>query len=1008
MRNSFEVPPGAMEEALNVVIADDDLITSRRGFYQYFDVVAGVANNLFNYLNTLFCIYDNKIAYYENTGSSPNETGTETVLGGADISVTGTRVSRNVKQSGNMYFTTDTGVLKVEGVANVPPEYDILITGAPPGLDLDVFYYNLGPIDVGNESPVTVGKIVGYRVVFGYTDANKNLILGAPSSIKTISYPELEGTYTSTGSMTSWVVTVTTADPHALFDDVSIVNTAATDTDLEGGYYQITVIDTTSFSFAFEGSDPTTGTVTFNVVSPPQFQFSLPAEIIAAPSTQPWFFRIYRSSQQDISVGIFSDFRVAYQGFVTAGQKALGYVFGDPIFDYIGQTFLGAELYTNENSGEGEGQANFMPPLADDLAVFKDIGIYAGITQRATLSLNTISTVGMGNGDFLTFTTDGDDIDYFGYVGIGNKTTVVATSDSTGDMLFTYADHGFLDDFYINTVYSQGSTANGTKFFVIDSGTDTFKVSLTLGGAAVAFDGGFWALIEGLLDDNDEVIYQVATGTSEAANIRDVAEGVVKALNRNADSTIYGQYASTPSESPGRMTFISRDFVAEPGIEVTGTANDISFLYTFIPPVPTSLSDNPPTSGAFIFPNGACLSKQGIFEAVPLLNFISIGAKSAAILGVRALRDSTIFLKEDGVFRMTGDTVPGLSVTILDSTIICVAPKSIKVLNNEVYFLSNQGVCKVSDNAVGIISREGIEDLIQPILGQTDLATETSAVAYETDRTYQLTTTTPNDDEATACYTYNILTGQWTESDKLFKEAVVGPSNVMFQINLTGDILRERKTQTRYDYSDQNYSVHVDDLTGNTMTVTMIAVPEKGDMIVKDEVITRIVSDPVALDPVTYTFEVSNSNNLVTGDTVILYGRIVRRIKWSPFTCGSVTAMKLFNQMVIELRDDNLSACKIYFSGYQYGGSPEIDWESNFGQGGWGELPWGLFPWGEQDGIDMTQGTQPASPIRVYIPQFQARTTFLQPILEHIQAGEATNIQSISFLVRVYDERPSR
>lgn len=1008
MRNSFEVPDGAMEEALNVVIANDDLITSRRGFYQYFDIVSGTANNLFNFINTLFCVYNNKIAYYRNTGSSPNETGSQTILGGTAVSVTGDRVSRNVKQSGNMYFTTDSGVLKVEGVADVPPEYDILISGAPPGLDLDVFCYNLNITDPGNESPVGAGKIAGYRVVFGYTDANKNLILGAPSSIKTISYPVLQGTYTSSGSMTTWTVTVTTADPHALVYGVSVVFSAATDTDLEGDYYQIAVTSETTFTFEFEGANPGSGTVTFNVVSPPTFQFSLPAEIIAAPSTQPWFFRLYRSSQQDISVGIFSDFRVSYQAFVTADQKALGYVFQDPIFDYIGETFLGAELYTNENSGEGEGQANFMPPLTDDLAVFKDIGIFAGITQRATLSLNTISTVGMGVGDFLTFTTDAAGIDYYGYVGIGNKTTVVLTSDNAGAMQFNYVDHGFNDGFLLNIVWSGLNLDNGTPVYVVNSAPNTFEVSLTQGGASFPYDGSVLVMLEGVRDDLDKPMYQIATGTSEAANIRDLAEGIVKALNRNADSTIYAQYASTPSESPGRMTFISRDFVAEPGIQVTGTANDIDFRTTFIPPVPILITDNPPTSGAFIFPNGACLSKQGIFEAVPLLNFISIGAKSAAILGVRALRDSTIFLKEDGVYRMTGDTVAGLSVTILDSTIICVAPRSIKVLNNEVYFLSNQGVCKVSDNAVGIISREGIEDLIQPILGQTNLSSQTSGVAYETDRTYQLTTTTPNDDTATACYTYNILTGQWTESDKLFKEAIVGPDNILFQIDIAGDILRERKTQTRYDYSDQNYDVLITDITGVTLTVTMLAVPEKGDMIVKDEVITRIVSDPEALDPVTYTFDVSDANNLIVGDNVILYGRIVRRIKWSPFTCGSVSAMKLFNQMIIELRDDNLSACKIYFSGYQYGGSQEIDWVSRFGQGGWGELPWGLFPWGEQDGIDLTQGTQPSSPIRVYIPQFQARTTFLQPILEHIQAGEATNIQSISFLVRVYNERPSR
>jgi hypothetical protein len=76
--------------------------------------------------------------------------------------------------------------------------------------------------------------------------------------------------------------------------------------------------------------------------------------------------------------------------------------------------------------------------------------------------------------------------------------------------------------------------------------------------------------------------------------------------------------------------------------------------------------------------------------------------------------------------------------------------------------------------------------------------------------------------------------------------------------------------------------------------------------------------------------------------------------------------------------------------------------------GGWGFEPWGFFPWGLADGIDIQYLTQPALIVRLYVPLFQQRNTFIQPYLVHRQGGESLDIQAMSWAMRAYAERVSK
>mgnify|MGYP003661570248 FL=1 len=170
-RNSFTVPDGALEKALNLTVKNDNILTSRRGFHQYFNVSSGTLNNLFKYQNILIAMYNAKMAYYTDTGSAPNQTGSETAITGETVLNSGGRISRELQSNSNLYMTTDNGMLKLTAYTS-----DIIRVGAPQGLDIGLRFLN------GTSSNfLAADKIIGYRVVFGNKDANDNLILGAPS-----------------------------------------------------------------------------------------------------------------------------------------------------------------------------------------------------------------------------------------------------------------------------------------------------------------------------------------------------------------------------------------------------------------------------------------------------------------------------------------------------------------------------------------------------------------------------------------------------------------------------------------------------------------------------------------------------------------------------------------------------------------------------------------------------------------------------------------------------------
>jgi len=154
-----EVPTGALNIASNVVCQRPGIVTSRRGFSQY-HAATTACTKLFNYNDDLLLYSDGKLKYDTGSGWSAGQT-----LG---YPATDYR-PKSALTVQNCYFSSAIGVQKLTSKSAT-----LVQAGVPGGLDLT------GALP-GGGGFLSVGNQAAYRIVFGYNDANNNLIIGSPT-----------------------------------------------------------------------------------------------------------------------------------------------------------------------------------------------------------------------------------------------------------------------------------------------------------------------------------------------------------------------------------------------------------------------------------------------------------------------------------------------------------------------------------------------------------------------------------------------------------------------------------------------------------------------------------------------------------------------------------------------------------------------------------------------------------------------------------------------------------
>jgi hypothetical protein len=176
-----QVAPGAMTVANNICIDRPGIAETRRGFEFYNPTLAAPAIKGF--------IFDDTLLWYLNNGALVRDTNpTWTTYSGTFFPPTGGYLF-STQSNGNFYFVTNNGPYKLDSLTGTP-----VLAGAPTALDLQGSISGAGNVIFNNSQ-------VGYQILFGYIDANQNLILGAPSEFLFVS--------NSSGSTQNITLTIT-------------------------------------------------------------------------------------------------------------------------------------------------------------------------------------------------------------------------------------------------------------------------------------------------------------------------------------------------------------------------------------------------------------------------------------------------------------------------------------------------------------------------------------------------------------------------------------------------------------------------------------------------------------------------------------------------------------------------------------------------------------------------------------------------------------------------------
>ncbi len=347
--------------------------------------------------------------------------------------------------------------------------------------------------------------------------------------------------------------------------------------------------------------DPLTITTTSTV----DLSVNIPIDVISAGVNQ-YFLQLYRSNIAEASgTTVLTDLvpddemKLVYEAFPTLAELSAGVMnFEDITVD----AFAGANLYTNEATGEGALQANDAPPFAKDISRFKNVTFYANTKTKQRKLVSLLGVSGMIT-DYnnsiipkLTITNGTNTSTYSFVTGLVEKTDITCVADIANSLnglyfdlfsgndvtpyRFYYKTSGGTDTppavtnqtlvkIYINTNDSSTIIAGKTRdainvynldFQAIDNTLPTFTVSNLVSGYttnASAGTSGFTISViqQGQGQSTTTVPKQVllSTSVSPATAVDETARSLVNIINRDSTSPVYAYYLSAANGVPGKF-----------------------------------------------------------------------------------------------------------------------------------------------------------------------------------------------------------------------------------------------------------------------------------------------------------------------------------------------------------------------------------------------------------------------------------------------------------------------
>lgn len=1096
------VPEGAMSFASNVVIDRDNILEPRRGFGELTYKLPNSsyrAERFYEYLDELFVRYDsNKLGWYDETGlsftgtvvtSSATITGvtnasslnldmtvvgtgipsntfitaktsnsitlsnTPTIGGSPSLTAAGFRritgsfsnpdgelfKSKTVKANQNLYITTENGVQKLDSLTGTS-----LDAGGIKALECDAEL-----LLTSVNGFMRADSQVAYRVVWGYRDANNNLILGTPSQRTTV-----VNNLTSSHDISIQIVipaNVTVDYFYQIYrssfsasandpanDELGLVyEDNPTQSEINNGITN-SIVDITP--------DDLRGVTIYtapsqegieNANEPPPF-----AKDIALFKNSTFFANTKTKQRLNLTiVGVGGNQGVNWRTFTGTYTTSSNTITGI-------SSLSGLEAGMRINGNGIPAGTTITTVSSSDTIVISNTPTAAGTAGSYTGNLVAADVLNLNGLDYVGGRTK---------TAVGNYTTssntITLTSGNTLGLLVgqPVVGTGIPNNTIITNISASNALSISNSPIVSSTGTITFSGQSTQSSSVSSI---YYRRFE------------VSDDISAGQRIADTAQSLISVVNRNSqNSSISGFYLSGFDDLPGQILFEERDINAN-AFSITASSHRLAYN----PSLPSSGTTVSSENDEFV--NAVYFSKTNEPEAVPLLNFIRVGSANEPILRIIPLREALFIFKDDGIFRLTGEDASNFRVDQLDNTTTLQAPDSAVAFNNQIYMFSDQGISTVTDTGVSIISRP-IEVEILSLLTNPNFATKTFAFGYETDRKYILFTTNFNDDtEATQAYIFNVFTNTWTKWDLEKQAGFVFPTDdkIYLAPNDENIVNIERKSRTFRDYYDDVLDVNLSSFTGLQLTVSSVDSIDVGDLfyqsdnryavIVDKNILSRTVTVNLNRDDWLINFtesasnaiyttssnkitNISSTSNLKIGMSVSGTGIPVNStiqnissstsisinntptvavtsgggitfsstgeskifkayectVEFTPQIGKNPGILKQFRDMSVMFKDSYMFNFKVSFASDLSNSLADVDFEENQ-PGIWGLSPWGQFAWGG--------GTVSPSIIRTYVPRDKQRCSQIKIRMTLKEAYSFFRLNGFSLIFTNISERLER
>lgn len=464
--------------------------------------------------------------------------------------------------------------------------------------------------------------------------------------------------------------------------------------------------------------------------------------------------------------------------------------------------------------------------------------------------------------------------------------------------------------------------------------------------------------------------FKVSTSGTPAQNIADTALSLVRVINQYASNTsVYASYVSGVNDLPG-MIVIEERGIGGSAFAATASAHGSAYS-PILPTSGTSVESTNAHNQHYVQ-----YSKAGQPEAVPLLNFYPVGSANDPILRILALRDSLIIFKQsEGIWQLTGFTPADFVIRQIDSSANLLAPDSAVILNNQIWCLCDQGITIVTETGTQVVSRP-IEDLVLGAFGSSLSSVKylSTGIAYQTDRKYILFTISgASDTTPTQAFVFNAFTTAFTRwplsktcgyvnrvDDKLYLgDALSSYTNV------------ERKNRDYTDYADEAVTYNITNFDGTTVYLDSTNEIEVGDRLYQSAAVNSLIVD---VQPGYVT--VLDTLNGWTDGAASVYRGIDCQVEYAPVTGGNAALLKQLPEIAFLFRQLQFYTVTASFASDV---SPAFEDVPLYGTstGSWGLFGWGQIPWG---------GSSQPKPIPTYVPLEKQLSGQLRVKLRHRQA----------------------